>query len=589
MPVLVVDDPVDLLAAQPCEPIEATQELHARSVRELDGGSAVFDFGQNLAGRVRLSVQGPAGTRVVLRFGERLDEHGHVDQSTLRGARPVDVCVLGGRGPQTWEPNFTYHGFRFCEVSGYPGRPGPDALVARVLHSAAAEIGHFECSNDLLNAIHRSAVWSQRSNLFGLLTDCAQRDERLGWTGDAQLFAATACWNMQMGALLSKWMGDLRDAQSAGGAVPDVVPVADQPARAGNLGWGDACTIVPWTVYQFCGDSRIIEDNYSAMTAWLRYTRRSAREGLCGLETYGDWVALVDSPKAPIADAYYYYSHRLMAEMAAIIGRSAEAAQFSHWADEIAAAYEHAYWNADAQVYAGDTQTTNLLPIVFGLAPPERRAALAAQIARDIARRENHLSTGFIGTSYLLPVLSAQGQHDVAYQLAMQESAPSWGYMIRHGATTIWERWDSDTIRHRMNSHNQIVFAAVDRWFYEYLGGIRADLPGFKRILIAPRPAGDLQWARAQYESMYGLIRSEWERTDDVFSMRVVIPSNTSARVAVPTLRRVNPRITESQAVVFDDGKPRASADGVLFLSSNDEHVTFETGSGDFTFEMRGH
>ncbi len=582
----VCDDPVNLLVAASCEPIEVTQELRAVSVTHPSADAHVFDFGQNMAGRARLQVNGPRGTRIQLAFGELLGTDGHIYRGNLRGARATDVYILRGGGPEVWEPRFTYHGFRYCEVTGYPGTPAPESLVALALHSAVEQIGRFECSNALLNTIFRNMLWTQRSNLFGLLTDCCQRDERLGWTGDTQLFAATACWNMQMGPLLAKWMRDVRDAQGSDGCVPDVVPSLGE-RKAGKPGWGDACIIVPWTVYRMYGDTRIIEDNYTAMAAWLDYLRGHSRDDLCRLDTFGDWVAPAASPKAPLANAYCYHSHRLMAEMAGVIGRSEDARRFAARADRIAAAFNRAYWDSDRSSYAGRTQTANLLPLWFGLVPDDRRAMLLDQIAADVRGHGDHLTTGFVGSAYLLPALAAGGHEEVAYALATQTNCPSWGYMVKQGATTFWERWDSDRLGPRMNSHNQPALASMGRWLYESLGGIQAETPGFRRITIRPQPAGDLTWARAEYLSPLGPIHSDWRRTADGLEWKVVVPPGATARLCVPTGREPRPTIHESPQCLVRAGRVEAATGNVRFVRIDASGSVFDVDSGEYHFRWQ--
>ena len=583
------DEPAGLLVAQMNEPIQTTQELPAVSVTAPAQGVYVFDFGQNLAGRVRLRASGPRGSRVQLRFAELLQPDGQIYRGNLRGAKATDCYILRGNGLETWESSFTYHGFRYCELTGYPGVPSQGALVARVLHSAVPRSGTFECSNNLINAVYRNILWTQRSNTYGIPTDCPQRDERLGWTGDAQLFAQTACWNMHMASLFTKWMRDLRDAQRQDGCVPEVAPVVGDPGP-GKAGWGDACVIIPWTVYRFYSDTRIIQENYGTMAAWIEYLKRDSKDDLCTKDTFGDWVAPMPSPKSVLANAYYHYSASLMSEMARAIGKPEDATKYTELAQRIAAAANQAYFNAATNNYNGGTQTANLLPLYFGMVPAHRQDAVFQNIVRDIHARDDHLSTGFLGTAYLLTALAEHGQQELAYRLATQTTYPSWGYMVAQDATTIWERWNSDRLGPRMNSHNQPALGSMGRWFYESLAGIRTDPtgPGFKKIIIRPQPAGGLKWVKAEYLSVYGPIRSEWHRQDNGLSMSVTIPANTSARIFAPTLGKRQPRVAEGNVVTLSEGRAVGEVPGIMFSALTSDSAIFDVGSGDYTFTVTG-
>jgi len=576
--------------AQRCAPIRVTQELSAQLVSEPDKGVYIFDFGQNASGRARLKVkEAKPGTRIRLRFGEELDPNGRLYRENYRSAEATDYYVCKGRPEEIWEPIFTYRGFRYCEVTGYPGTPGKDALVHRVLHSAAPPAGAFECSHWLLNRIHENIVWGQRSNLHSVPTDCPQRDERLGWMGDAQAFGHTSCFNMHLAGFYSKWMLDIADSQSPQGAVTDVAPVkvVSGPAKPG---WGDAVVIIPWTVYRLYGDTRIIEENYDAMVGWVEYMRGQSKDDLYEQQGYGDWVAVVASPSEWIGSAYYYYSTRLLSKMAAVIGKMDDARRYADLADRIAKAFNDKHLNRETNNYVTGTQTCNLLPLFFGITPAGRAKAVLANIVKDIRARGDHLSTGFLGTAYLMPLLASRGEQELAYRLAVQDSYPSWGYMVRQGATTIWERWDADKRGPGMNSRNHFAFGTVGRWFFEDLAGIQLDpaVPGFKRMVIRPRPAGDLTWARARYPSMYGPICSGWRRTGDGLLLSVTIPANTSAQVFIPTLGRSRATITESGTPVMIEGRAASPVAGLRFSRLEPDCAVFEVGSGQYTFAMKG-
>lgn len=533
VPALLWKEALGTLVAQTGPPIRVTDELSAVAITQPAPGVFVYDFGQNASGRPRLKVHGPKGARVQIRHAEILQPGGHIYTANYRGAKATDVYVLKGEGEEIWEPVFTYRGFRYAELTGFPGTPGKDALVMRVMNAAAPMIGSFACSEEIINRIQKNILWGARSNFYSVPTDCPQRDERLGWTGDAQLFMATGCLNMDLAGYLTKWMRDLDDSRTAEGAITDVVPALN--AGPGAPAWADVAVVVPWDLYTYYGDTRIIESSYPAMTGWVEYMRKHATNGMWDQEGYGDWVPVTPSPKKPIASAYQYYSTSLLASMARAIGKTADADAYAGQAEALRKPFADRYFNARKNQYEGKTQTANLLPLWFGLTPEDRREAVADNIVKDIVKRKYHLSTGFLGTAYLMPVLSTYGKDDVAWKLAVQTSSPSWGHMAEAGGTTIWERWNSDQYEEvgpGMNSFNHFAFGTVGQWYYEYLAGIRPAAPGFKRILIAPHTVGPA-WVKASFASMYGPIRCEWHK-EGAFTMEVEIPANTTAKVVTP-------------------------------------------------------
>ena len=583
--------PSELLVSEVCEPIRLTQELAAGSITYPTPGAAVFDFGQNLVGWVRLKVRGPTGTKITLRFAEVLRNDGTLYRDNYRSAQAYDEYILKGEGEEVWQPRFTYRGFRYVEVTGWPGEPPHDALTACAVHTDAPLAGSFCCSAELLNRINRNILWGQRGNMHSVPTDCPQRDERLGWMGDAQIFAPTSCWNMQMERFYTKWMHDIVDSQDADGHVKNVSPVVvvREPA---SPGWGDAVMVIPWTVYQFYGDTRIIEQNYEPMKKWIEYMRANASNNIYDFTHrgggFGDWVAPAASPKAPIACAYYFYSTKLLSQMAAAIGRKTDAREYAELAAAIADAFNETYLNAENNQYPENTQTAYVLPLAFGIVPAERREAVIANLVEAVHTRDWHLSTGFLGTGYLLPVLTGTGHHDVAWRVATQRTWPSWGYMVEQGGTTIWEHWNSneiDKVSPGMNSFNHFCFGAIGRWFYESLAGINLDPehPGFKQFVIHPQPVDGLDWVRAEYPSLYGHIRSAWHKTDGGLALDVTVPPNTTARVYVPVTDKMV-TVSEGETVVFRAGSAAGSTTGVRLLGCSDDAVVFSVGAGRYHF-----
>jgi alpha-L-rhamnosidase len=576
------------LVAQPDEGIRVTEELEAKTVTEPESGRYVLDLGRNMVGWVRLKVEGEAGTRVTLRHAEALNPDGTIYTTNLRSARATDHYVLGGDGEEVYEPRFTFHGFRYVEVTGYPGGPQLEAVTGRVVHSATPRSGSFDCSSSLVNKLQENILWGQRGNFLSVPTDCPQRDERLGWMGDAQVFVRTASFNMDVAAFFEKWMVDVEDAQSPEGAFPDVAPLLKGSGlidlTGGAPAWGDAGVIVPWTIYRTYDDTRIVERHYDAMARWMEYLHEAnpdlIRKNRMG-NNYGDWLSPKGdhTPKHLLATAYWAHDAKLMAEMAEATGRNEDAGEYRDLNERIKAAFEEAFVSPDGRI-EGDTQTCYLLALHMELLPEELRSAAADHLVRTIEREDWHLSTGFAGVGYLCPVLTEAGYTDVAYRLLGNETYPSWGYTIKNGATTIWERWDGWTEAGfqspNMNSFNHYSLGSVGEWLYRYVAGIDLGAPGFGRIVIRPRPGGNLTHASGEYDSVRGRISSSWKIEDDRFVLETLIPPNTTATVHVPSTDDVS-----------EGGRPVDEADGVEFLRAGEGETVLSVGSGRYEFEGR--
>jgi alpha-L-rhamnosidase len=509
--------------------------------------------------------------------------------TNLRSARATDYYVLKGEGEEVYEPRFTFHGFRYVEVTGYPGEPPLGAIVGRVVHSATPPSGSFECSSRMVNELQENIVWGQRGNFLSVPTDCPQRDERLGWMGDAQVFVRTAAFNMDVAAFFEKWMVDVEDAQSPEGAFPDVAPLLSGSGlidlRRGAPAWGDAGVIVPWTIYRTYDDTRIVERHYDAMARWMEYLHEAnpdlIRKNRMG-NNYGDWLSPKGdhTPKHLLATAYWTYDAKLMAEMAEATGRHEDASEYKELHGRIKAAFQEAYVSPDGRV-EGDTQTCYLLALHMELLPEDLRSRAAEHLVRTIERESWHLSTGFVGVGYLCPVLTEAGHTDVAYRLLGNETYPSWGYTIKNGATTIWERWDGWTEKNgfqspNMNSFNHYSLGSVGEWLYRYVAGIDLGTPGYGRIVIRPCPGGGLTRASGEYDSVRGRISSSWKIEDDRFVLEALIPPNTTATVHVP-----------STDDVTEGGRPVHEADGVEFLRAGEGETVLSVGSGRYEFAGR--
>ena len=575
------------LVAQVGPPVRVTQHLRPRRVTQPAPGTTLYDLGQNMVGWARLTVQGRAGTRVRMRFGEILNPNGTLYTTNLRSARATDTYILSGKGVERYEPHFTFHGFRYVEVTGYPGRPRPDAVTGCVVGSDMPQAGTFSCSSALVNKLQHNIVWGQRGNFLSVPTDCPQRDERLGWMGDAQIFARTATYNRDVAAFYEKWMDDVSDAQSPSGGFSDVSPrLVD--GSDGAPAWGDAGIIVPWTVYQAYGDTEILSKNWGAMTRWLEYITAVNPDGLWAKRRnndFGDWLSIAaDTPKDVLGTAYYAYDASLMARMARALGRKQEAARYNALFDHIKSAFNTAYVSPDGRI-KGDTQTCYVLALRFGLLPPAQRPLAAQHLVADIAAKNNHLSTGFVGVGYLCPVLTETGHNSVAYRLLLNDTFPSWGYSIKQGATTIWERWDGYTKEKGfqdpgMNSFNHYSLGSVGQWMYQDVAGIDTDpnRPGFAHILIRPHPGPGLSHARAVYDSIRGRIACAWRAEGAGLALDVIIPANTTATVFVPA---------PLGADISEGGVPVARASGVSLARRAGDQVLVSVGSGTYHFRVR--
>jgi len=581
------------LVAQPDEGVRATGEVRAKAVTEPKEGVYVFDMGQNMVGWARLKVVGEAGTAVRLRYAEALEPDGTIYTENLRAARQTDTYVLAGGGEEAYEPRFTFHGFHYVEVTGYPGEPPPGAVTGRVVHSATPPSGRFECSSPMVDRLQQNIVWGQRGNFLSVPTDCPQRDERLGWMGDAQVFVRTASFNMDVAAFFEKWMVDVEDAQRPEGAFPDVAPLLTGSGlidlSRGAPAWGDAGVIVPWTVYRTYADKRIIERHYDAMARWMAYLREAnpelLRKNKLG-NNYGDWLSPKGdyTPKDLLATAYWAYDAGLMAEMAEVVGRSEDASEYAELRERIKAAFNRAYVSPEGRV-EGDTQTGYVLALHMDLLPEGLRPAAAEHLVEAIEREDWHLSTGFVGISYLCPVLTEAGRADVAYRLLLNDTFPSWGYTIEHGATAIWERWDGWTEESgfqspNMNSFNHYSLGSVGEWLYRHVAGIDLDpqTPGYGHVVIHPRPGGGLTHARAEYDSVRGRISSAWRVEGERFDLQITVPPNATATVHVPAA---------DGAEVTEGGGPAGEAEGVELLSEDGGEAVFSVGSGRYEFAGR--
>ena len=595
---LLLDAPAIRVVAPAGPPVRRIEEIRPVTILQTPNGETVFDLGQNMVGWAKLTVDAngaAAGHTITLRHAEVLDGDGNLYTENLRAAtQRVEYILAGDEARTVFEPHFTFQGFRYIAVEGYPGEPTLDDLTGVVIHSDMAVTGEFEASDSRLNQLQHNIQWGQKGNFLDVPTDCPQRDERMGWTGDAQVFCRTATFNMQVAPFFTKWLGDVAADQYANGSIPWVVPdvLTSGDSGAGATGWADAGVIVPWTIYLAYGDERILAAQYDSMRAWVAFMRERAGRDLVwtGDFHFGDWLAYATTdPGYPgattgtdgIATAFFAHSTGLLARMARVLGRDADASEYETLRERIEAAYQREFVTSTGRV-AENTQTAYVLALHFDLLPESLRPEAARRLVADIRSRDTHLTTGFLGTPYLTQVLTRFGYLDVAYDLLLQDTYPSWLYPVTQGATTIWERWDGQRPDGSfqspgMNSFNHYAYGAVGDWMYQTVAGLDADpdRPGYKHVRIQPRPGGGLTSARAALETMYGRTESRWELADERFTLRVVIPPNATATVRIPdaAVRQVTER-----------GAPIEQVDGVASVGEAGGDVVVEIGSGAYTF-----
>lgn len=573
-PAQSLDQDVGILAAQDGPAVKRQETLPAISLFTTPKGEKVLDFGQNLAGWVRFTVRGEPGQKVVLRHAEILDAAGNFYTANLRSAKArIEYVLKGGKEAETFEPHFTFQGFRYVRIEEYPGEPSMKDFTAVVIHSDMERTGSFTCSHPLLNALAHNILWSLKGNFIDIPTDCPQRDERLGWTGDAQVFIRTACFSMGTASFFTKWLRDLAAEQRDDGGVPFVIPDAlagveekDPVLRQSHssCGWGDAAVICPWTIYQCYADRRILERQYGSMKAWVEYIRARARNGALWNSGFhfGDWVALDAregsyfgaTPNDLTATAFYAHSTDILWQAAAVLGRRGDAREYRRLHERIVMAFRDEFFTPTGRL-AARTQTAHILALCFGLVPEEHRGRAIETLLALLQENGGHLTTGFLGTPYFCRVLSENGRLDEAYALLLKEDFPSWLYQITRGATTIWEHWDGikpdgAMWSPDMNSFNHYAYGAVGDWLYRVVAGLDTDpeAPGYKRIVMRPRPGGDLTHAKAEYMTPYGSASIAWQLDESTMHVDVLVPHNTTARVVLPG---AVPRSVEGGSVRF--------------------------------------
>lgn len=583
----------DHLVAPEGPPVRKIQTLKPREILETPEGDTVVDFGQNLVGWVQIRAEGPRGTKISLEHAEVLDKDGNFYMANIRAADQLNAYIMKGEGVEVWEPTFTFQGFRYVKVEGYPGELTLDDLTAVVLHSDMEPTGHFQTSNALINQLQHNIVWGQKGNFLDIPTDCPQRDERLGWTGDIQVFAATACMNMNSAGFLTKWLRDVEADQNESGSVPYVVPNVLGEQASGASGWGDASVIVPWTLYQAYGDEQILETQFDSMKGWVDFMKeRAAMDSTTYIWdnnfTFGDWLSFnstaSDYPgaytdKALISTAFFAHSADLLSRSARVLGKDTDTEVYEVLFENIKEAFQHEYMTSSGRIMS-NTQTAYLLALQFDLLTNEMQSKAAEYLVSRINER-GHLTTGFLGTPHLNPILTQHGYSDQAYELMLRKDYPSWLYPVTRGATTIWERWDGikpdSTFQDPgMNSFNHYAYGAIGEWLYKSVAGIDQKTAGYKEITIHPIPGGKLTHARGTLHSMYGGIESSWDLDQETFALSVMIPVNTRATILLPRAKLED--VTENGETLQTDSR------GVLNISQKDNGVEVKVGSGNYHF-----
>ena len=585
----ITDQSKKILIAPQGAVVKAIEEIKPIKLITTPTGETVFDMGQNMVGWVRLNVQGKKGDQVTLKFAEVLTKEGNFYTDNLRSAKCTDNFILNGSGIETFEPHFTFHGFRFVKIEGLSAQPTLDQITGVVIHSDMTPTGTFVCSDPMINQLQHNIQWGQKGNFLDVPTDCPQRDERLGWTGDAQVFSMTAAFNFNVAPFYTKWMRDVAADQLPNGRVPHVIPdVLRQDG--GSTAWADVSVIVPWTTYLTYGDKRILEVQYPSMKAWVEYmkTRAGEKNLWTGDTHFGDWLAFASNrsdytgattEKDLIATAYYSYSSGLLAKIAAVIGQNDDAKKYAQLSESIKKAFQKEFVTSAGRLVS-NTQTAYSLALAFDLLPEDLIPKAAKYLADDV-KKMGHLTTGFVGTPLLCKTLSAYGYDDLAFMLLNRKDYPSWLYPVTQGATTIWERWDGQKPDGSfqdvgMNSFNHYAYGAIGEWLYRYVAGMDIDPenPGYKHILLAPHPGGGLTNAGVEFNSVYGKVKSAWKIDGNDFVYEITVPANTTATVTLPSAK-ADQLTVNAQAMT-------ASIKGSL--KQTDKGISVNVGSGNYTF-----
>ncbi|MFW5961593.1 MAG: family 78 glycoside hydrolase catalytic domain [bacterium] len=610
----------ELISQAVYPPIKVNKTLQPKKINSPEPGVFILDFGQNFTGWIKIKGRGDRGEKLKIRYAEMLNEDGSLNTIPNRSAEAEDVYIFKGSGEEVYEPRFTYHGFRYVEITGYPGTPNLDDIEGKFVHTNVNSTGSFYCSNQLINKIHENILWGQKSNLMSIPTDCSQRDERMGWLGDAQLVTEEAAFNFEMAGFFRKYLKDIRDSQKEDGSIPDVVPTywVLYPA---DPAWGTACIVMPWYAYLHYNDKRILEENYEMMKKYLDYHDQISDNGILKNGKYGDWcppwhVNSVDTSLELVSTWYFYHDTLHLMKIAGILGYEEDKKMYKERTENLKEIFNKEFfeegsyefkqdeWYYNSMIpegiegeelekrkrrmkntFAVESQTSNVLPLYLNMVPEGAKAEVIDTLMHDIkVIHNNHLNTGIVGTRYMFDVLSENGYDEVAYKLVTQTTYPSWGYMIKEGATTLWERWEY-LADEGMNSHNHIMLGSVDTWFYKALAGINLDQksPGFKDFIIKPKVVEKIDHVSASLDTVRGMISSNWYKTKDLFKFELKIPVNTAAEVYIPKLNFDKLLITETGNKIWNNSKFTA-AEGIISAREESDYVVLKLTSGKYSF-----
>jgi len=586
----------DNLIAPAGVPVRRMMEIKPVNIFKTPKGELVVDMGQNIVGWIRLKASLQKGDKISLSHAEVLDKEGNFYTANLRRAKQLIEYTARGGPVEIYEPHFTFQGFRYVKVEGFPGELKPENLTGVVVYSAINKTGYFECSDPMINQLQKNIEWGQRGNFIDVPTDCPQRDERMGWTGDAQVFASTAIFNHNCAPFFTKWLRDLKAEQTPDGSVPHVIPNVLGKKSLGSTGWADAAVIIPWTMYLKYGDKRILEEQYESMKNWVKYLENLADSDLIVRKGFhfGDWLFFIHPTQwnnKPghtdidlISTAFFAYSAGLVEKTARILGQNEDLVYFRELRIKIKQSFNNEFVTPNGRL-SPNSQTAYILSLHFGLLEQKDIPAAVKYLTGNIVQRNYHLSTGFLGTPYLCQVLTENGHADIAYRLLFQKTYPSWLYPITRGATTIWERWDGikpdGSFQDKsMNSFNHYAYGAIGNWMYSTIAGIQEveEKPGYKQVVIEPLLTDSLTFAKAGFDSMYGLIKSEWATKDDQVELRVSIPANTRATIIIHT--------SESESVHEGD-KPAGSVFSAADIRKSEKGLSITTGSGEYVFSYK--
>jgi len=610
-----MDAPGGRLESQILEPIKIVSDIKPVSIIEISQNSTGYDFGQNFAGWVRISVCGPEGTAVNMKFSELQYDDGTVNCENLRSAKAEDVYILKGRDIEIYEPRFTYHGFRFMQMECTSPEIDIIDVTGRVVRSAVENSGFFECDNELINRIHKAARWTEANNLHSVSTDCPQRDERLGWLNDLTVRTEESVYNFDMARFYTKYARDIADTQSeTTGAITDTAPFV----RLGRRPADPVCSsflIVPWYVYLFYNDIDVLKEHFSGMQRWVDYLRKHTEDNLVYYTSYGDWASpaihsistslgagalSAITPGEFISSGYYYMNVCLLEKIAGIIGRNDAADEYRLLAQKIRQSFNDKYFDKKSCNYATGSQASNTFALYLGLVPDECKSKVINNLLDDIEDKGYHFSTGNLCTRYLLDVLAVNGNVDAAFKLMTQKTYPSFGYMIENGATTIWERWEYVTTGEcEMASHNHPMYASVDAWFYKILAGIDTDVmnPGFSEFIIKPYIPIELNNVNCKLQTVKGEIESSWKKENSLFSMFVKIPFSSRAKLHIPLnviqsyKEKINInehcKITINEDIVWNNGQCIKTDEAVTYITATDDRIAFNIGSGEYIISVQ--